>query len=318
MHFNLAPWLFFPDLNKNLAKNKGNFLGVSVKDPYLEALLMHFLKRSELYKGFSSFDGRSIDSDWFDRNLASLDLFSNNEPIIITKAESIGDRVVSRFFEDYSKISRRLVFVFSSKSSFYQKCVKKLQDDLFMTITQPRFWEKETFFRFLGKTLGIKLSYEVEAYLIKSLPDKSSDYVRAFNILRLHFGNDCQNIELARVQELIPPEFVDSFLLADLYSQKKKRLFWSKLIDLDVSEASLQEFFGFMQSHLLKLSDTTYISEKKTLNSYDKKIVAQSKLWTKSDLHSSIRNFGKLQIEAKKGFNKVSLQIRVNSLELLS
>ncbi|MBG09394.1 MAG: hypothetical protein CME68_11585 [Halobacteriovoraceae bacterium] len=316
MHFNLAPWSFFSDLNKNLAKKRGNFLGLCVKDPYLEALFIHFLKRSENYKGFISFDGRSIDSDWFDRNLASLDLFSSNGPIVITRAELLGERVVSRFIEDYSKISRNLVFIFSSKSSFYQKCVKKLKDDLFLTITQPRFWEKETYFRFLGKTLNIRLSDEVEAYLIKSLPDRSSDYVRAFNILRLHFGNDCQNIELSKVQELIPPEFLDSFLLADLYSQKKGSLFWKKLIELEVSESSLQEFFGFMQSHLLKLSDTSYISEKKTLNSYDKKILTQSKLWTKSELHTSIRTFGKLQVEAKKGFGGVRLQIRLNSIAL--
>jgi len=316
MHFNLAPWTFFSDLSENLARNRGHFLGISVKDPYLEALFIHFLKRSETYKSFLSFDGKSVDSDWFDRNLASLDLFSNNEPIVITRAELLNDRIVSRFIDDYSKISRSLVFIFSAKSSFYQKCIKKFQDDLFLTITQPRFWEKETFFRFLSKTLNIRMSYEIESYLIKSLPDSSSDYVRALNVMRLNFGNDCQNIELARVQELIPPEFLDSFHLADLYSQKKKSLFWEHLIDLEVSEGSLQEFFGFMQSHLLKLSDTSYINDKKTLNSYDKKIVAQSKLWTKSDLHSSIRKFGKLQVEAKKGLSRVHLQVKVNSLAL--
>ncbi|MEC8623680.1 MAG: hypothetical protein VXY34_02590 [Bdellovibrionota bacterium] len=316
MHFSLAAWSFFSDLEKNLSKERGNLLGISVKDPYLEALFIHFLKRSEAYKGFTSLDGRSVDSDWFDRNLVSLDLFSNNEPIVITKAEHLGERVAIRFFEDYSKISRNLVFIFSSKSSFYQKCVRKFKDDLFFTITQPRFWEKETFFRFLAKTLNIRLNREVEAYLIKSLPDKSSDYVRAFNVLRLHFGNDCQNIPLARVRELIPPEFLDSFLLADLYSEKKKDLFWGKLIDLEVPESSLQEFFGFMQSHLLKLSDTSYISEKKSLNSYDKKIVAQSNLWTKSELHLSIRKFSKLQVEAKKGVGRVHLQVLMNSLAL--
>ena len=83
MHFNLAPWTFFSDLSENLARNRGHFLGISVKDPYLEALFIHFLKRSETYKSFLSFDGKSVDSDWFDRNLASLDLFSNNEQSVI-------------------------------------------------------------------------------------------------------------------------------------------------------------------------------------------------------------------------------------------
>ena len=100
MHFNLAPWTFFSDLSENLARNRGHFLGISVKDPYLEALFIHFLKRSETYKSFLSFDGKSVDSDWFDRNLASLDLFSNNEPIVITRAELLNDRIVSRFIDD--------------------------------------------------------------------------------------------------------------------------------------------------------------------------------------------------------------------------
>jgi len=313
MHFSLPPWTFFPELDKNLLKNKGNFLGVSVKDPYLEALFIHFLKRNEVYKGFISVEGKAIDSDWFDRNLGSFDLFSSNETIVITKAEHLVPDVAARFIEDYSKVTRRLVLVFSSKSGFYQKCIKKLQDDLFFTITQPRFWEKETFFRFLSKTLNIRLSREVESYLIKSLPDKSSDYVRAFNILRLHFGNDCRSIALEKVQELIPPEFLDSFFLADLYSEKKQKLFWNKLIDLEASGTSLQEFFGFMQSHLLKLSDPSYVDGKKTLNSYDKKIIAQSRLWRKSELHSSIRSFGELQVEAKRGLSRVHLRMRVES-----
>ena len=72
-----------------------------------------------------------------------------------------------------------------------------------------------------------------------------------------------------------------------------------------------------MQSHLLKLSDTSYVGTKKNLNSYDKKIIAQSKLWTKSELHVSIRSFSKLQIEAKKGVGGVRLKVLMNSLALI-
>ena len=64
-----------------------------------------------------------------------------------------------------------------------------------------------------------------------------------------------------------------------------------------------------MQSHLLKLSDPSYLDEKKALNNYDKKIIAQSKLWRKQELDLSIRKFGELQVAVKRGgLSDVALQ----------
>ena len=118
MHFSQPPWTFFAELSKNLARKRGNYLGVSIRDPYLEALFIHYLKKSETYRGYTSVEGKSIDSDWFDRNLGSLDLFSKNEPIVITKAEFLTKSAVERFIEDHSNVSRKLIFIYSSKSSF--------------------------------------------------------------------------------------------------------------------------------------------------------------------------------------------------------
>ena len=311
MHFSFPPWVFFPKFRENLSRNEGQFFGVEVSDPFIERLFIHFLKKEDCFRNAISVDGKDLEPDWFDRNLASLDLFSANDPFIITKAEKISEDFFSCFVENYSKISRKVVFVFCVKSKYFQKLAKKYDRDLFLSIQAPKFWEREQFFCFLVNTLGVLLSSEIEAYLLKSLSENSSSYVKALNLLKLHYGPDCREVSLEEVKTLIPPESIDSFFMADLFCVKKHRTFWRKLLEIDAQEGDFQEFFGFMQSHLIKLADTTYLKEKNKLTSYDRKIISQNKLWDKVDIQKSLRLFGELQICAKRSLKEVYLKMQV-------
>ena len=310
MHFSFPPWVFFPKFRENLSKSEGQIFGIEVSDPFIERLFIHLLKKERSFQAAVSVDGKDLGLDWFDRNLASLDLFSANDPFIITKAEKVSEDLFSSFMENYSKISRKVVFVFCAKSKYFQKLVKKCDRDLFLSIQAPKIWEKEQFFRFLVKTLGISLSSEVEFYLLKSLSEDSSSYVRALNLLKLHYGPDCREISLEEVKVLVPPESIDSFSMADLFCAKAHRTFWRKLLEIDAQECDFQEFFGFMQSHLIKLADPTYLKGKKKLTSYDRKIIAQKDLWDKREIQKSLRLFGELQIFAKRSLKEVLSKIQ--------
>ena len=310
MHFSLPPWVFFPEFKKMMAKNEGIFLGVEAFDPYIERLFVHFLKKEQHFASALLVEGKDLTHNWFDQNLASLDLFAVNDPFIIIKAEKLSPELFSYFMEKYAQISRKIVFIFSSKSGYFQKLVKKHNDGLFLSIQAPKFWEKEEFFRFLVRTLGMSLSHDAETYLLKSLSEDSSRYIRALNLMRLHFGFNCEGVSLPEVKILIPPECISSFDLADLFCKKQSKIFWKELLEIEASEGDFQEFFGFMQSHLIKLADPTYLKAKKKLTVYDRKILSQAEAWNKRDIHKSLRMFGELQISAKRGFSEIKLKLK--------
>jgi DNA polymerase III delta subunit len=293
-----------------MAKNEGTFLGIEAFDPYIERLFVHFLKKEEHFSSAILVDGRDLTHNWFDQNLASLDLFAVNDPFIITKAEKISPELFSCFMEKYAQISRKIVFLFSSKSGYFQKLVKKYRVGFFLSIQGPKFWEKEEFFRFLVRTLGMSLGRDAEAYLLKSLSEDSSRYVRALNLMKLHFGPNCEGVLLAEVKSLIPPECINSFELADLFCKKQSKAFWKKLLEIEASEGDFQEFFGFMQSHLIKLADPTYLKVKKKLTAYDRKILSQAEGWNRREIHKSLRMFGELQISAKRSFGEIKLKLK--------
>jgi hypothetical protein len=310
MHFSLPPWVFFPEFKKMMAKNEGIFLGIEAFDPYIERLFVHFLKKEQSFSSALLVEGKDLTHNWFDQNLASLDLFAANDPFIIMKAEKLSPELFSYFMEKYTQISRKIIFIFSSKSGHFQKLVKNYREGFFLSIQAPKFWEKEEFFRFLVRTFGMSLSHDVETYLLKSLSEDSSRYVRALNLMRLHFGLNCEGVSLAEVTNLIPPECISSFELADLFCKKQSKIFWKELLEIEASEGNFQEFFGFMQSHLIKLADPTYLKTKKKLTTYDRKILSQAEGWNKKDIHKSLRLFGELQISAKRGFGEIKLKLK--------
>ena len=55
----------------------------------------------------------------------------------------------------------------------------------------------------------------------------------------------------------------------------------------------------FVQSHLIKLYDFDYTNDKARLTKYDREVIAQSKIWKKTDLEKAISYFSDLEVKAK-------------------
>ena len=62
---------------------------------------------------------------------------------------------------------------------------------------------------------------------------------------------------------------------------------------------SLQRFFAFMQKHMGKICDSSYLNSKKKLSKYDRQILSCSKIWKKDDAMRSIDYFKDLEVEAR-------------------
>jgi len=106
--------------------------------------------------------------------------------------------------------------------------------------------------------------------------------------------------------------------MASLFTRKKMIDFYDRLVMLEGDFDKMRGFFNFMQSHLIKLSDTSYLSQKPRLTQYDKDLLGTSKLWNTSDIAKNIKTFNHWEILSKKKDSSLWNEIRSTHLRVLN
>ncbi len=118
-------------------------------------------------------------------------------------------------------------------------------------------------------------------------------------LIKLNYP-EAREIGLKELKELLTLEKLDQFALASLFARKKFKEFFAKLVQLEGDFDKMRAFFNFLQSHLVKMSDTSYLAKKARLTQYDKDLESTSKLWKGSELLEAIERFNKWEILSKK------------------
>ena len=146
--------------------------------------------------------------------------------------------------------------------------------------------------------MSMRLPRDVHNYLSEAVPHKSGEMINTLKTIRLSFGNGPYKVQ--DIKSIIPSTRLDQFRLASLIGNKQLVEFYRELEKLNLDQDEQIGFYKFLQGHLLKLMDTAYIAKKARPSKYDKEIQAHSVLWSRSELQVAIRNFSKIEIEAKK------------------
>ena len=139
---------------------------------------------------------------------------------------------------------------------------------------------------------------DVHNYLTDAIPDNSGEIINALKTIKLNFGSSQYN--LLDVKKIIASTRLDQFKLASLFGKRNFLDFFRELEKLPLDTEDQIGFYRFMQGHLFKLMDISYIAKKPRPSKYDKEIQAHAALWDRPMLQKSIRSFAELEIEAKK------------------
>ena len=301
------PWDFFKHNPSIIDQNTKGLYAIEVFDPYLEKMVTFRLK-SYGHK-FNNIVGNEVTPDWLSSKFKELDLFSFNQE---TQTEETSFWLVLNA-GDIPKESRQLilekeinfsshVFVlsFAKKNTFFEE-IAKVKEFTALKMEEPRFWETSKYLSFLCDQLKINIDSTVQQYLLESVPNYTQDFIQALSKLKRFnnkWGSDKAQLKL--LKELILKTRVDQFELASKFSQRNKIYFYKSLIDTELDYDSLRSLFNFMQGHLLKLYDPSYMQKKARLSKYDKEIDAHSKLWKQSELLDEVDHFTEFEILAKK------------------
>ena len=285
----------------------GGLVGIHSFDAMSERLLLS--RRFSFAKSWKTILGHELTVTLLEESFQGYSLFSENCHIQVLHAEKMPSGTSEYLLGASFKIkSGCLVLAFAKESAFFKKLAKKFPNGFFK-IESPKFWEADNLLKFFCQELQIPLSVAVQTYLVEVLPMNSIDYVTALNRIKLHFPNT-KGVDVSQVKELVTPCKLDQFALASLFARRKVVPFLKIISESNMDFASLCSLFSFMQRHLLRLLDPSYVKHKSRPSKYDREIVNHAKLWQPTELCRQMKLFGKLEIAAKKrsGFLKAYLR----------
>lgn len=291
-------WDFFKANPTGLSPEKKGVYAVRAFDPVVMKLFKDQVPKEYLEEGkFNIMLGKEVTSSWIEENLRTLGLFGNSESYLIHNAQEMPkDAKAALLDEGLIVDDRYIVLSFSSSDDFFSELSAK-EDVNGIEITPPMFWETREFLEFFSSYTGVYLDYQAGQRLQEAVEPTCSNYLNILEQLKINFGNE--SIDLHKLNQIVKQEKLDQFLLAELFGSKKFSGFYKRLLETNLDNISLLRFFAFMQKHMGKICDPSYLDSKKKLSKYDRQILSCSKIWKKSDALRSIDYFKNLEVEAK-------------------
>ena len=271
-------------------------LVIKVDDSFLEDISFSLI--SKKVNSFSRVDGAKLSRDFFEENFQTLDLFSEKKAYAVRAAEKMPKESWIYLEENFFSLDNNdLIFFFSGKDKLFNDLKKKLSAFSFLTINGPMFWEDRDLFNFLSSHFRLRFEPAAMKKILDLTGGESSSLQEIFSILSIY---EDKLISEKMVTEFLECTHLDRFALASQFSNKDFGKFYSKLLEFSDDYTNLQGFFSFMQGHLNKMLDPSYVDKKKKLSRYDQDIVRFSRGWHQDGLIRGIEHFSELEILAKR------------------
>lgn len=318
MHSKWKIWDFSKSREFAFNEDSPSVIAFSSFDP----IAFKFVKEKINYNLFSEsklhvISGREVTLSWIEDNYKSLGLFGNNESFLIQHAEEIPAECRDEFFnlDNFILENRFLILNFNKEEKLFKKFLKM---DMVEThqIQAPAFWENNNLLSYLCDEMKVLLGYEAKSLILERVPSTILDYHNILSQICINFPGKL-NISASDILSLLGDSKIDNFEFATLFGNKKINVFYKKIIDLQCDHNELRGIFYFLQSHLIKVYDPSYLEEKNKHSKYDKQILQQTNLWKKSDLKRAINYFGELEILAKKKDSFLHSKLRKDFLRTI-
>jgi DNA polymerase III delta subunit len=305
-----TPWELVNSRPSILNADEQGLCALSFADPFVENLVLARIpKEISADSEFHIVNGKEVDQAWLENNFQTLSLFGGKDSYLVIEAQDLPSSAKEYLLDESFKVEdQRLILSFKKDTKFFNKLAKKA-DGFFFQVQEPKFWESDKLLGFLADEMGVRLAYPVKNYLKESLEGTSLDFHNALSLIKLHHPESSE-VQLDQVRRLVRGRKLDHFALATSFGQKRQIDFYKKILSIELDFEALMHLFRFMQSHLFRLLDPSYMESKAKMSKYDKEILAHSKLWEKSELLEAMNLFGELEVDAKSKSANLKNRIR--------
>lgn len=289
-------WDFFSSVKTDYLEGASGVIVLNTFDfQSLRLIKDHLFKKnsSTIHHKLAS----EVSHEWIENEFLTLSFFSSSESFFIHQAQDLSAELLEKLCA--LELDNRFIMLnFESETSSFKKLVKEKKVKV-LQIEAPRFWETAKLLDFTAGFVRLPLSYDAKTWMLNSLENNFQQFYNSCCLVKLNFPQ-ASEVSLAQVQQLLEVERLDSFHLANVFGKKNFKLFYSELIKLEGDFDKMRGFFLFMQSHLIKVADPSYLDGKERLSQYDKGILQVAKLWKQEELLGWVGRFSELEILAKK------------------
>ena len=299
MHSKWKIWDFF-SARETLIKDKAvRIFAFQTSDPFAFRLLKErYLRNLRDEVKPITMMGKDVQKVWIEDNFFSLGLFGNSDSYLILNADQLPKDSKELLLKTNELIldDCYLFFDFEKEDEFVKQ-LKKSDIAEVIKIEAPAFWEQDKLLDFICSVKSVYLSMEAKRLIIEKLNFDFGSYFNIVTQIDINFP-ERMNISDHDIASLVASTKIDNFELAELFASKKFKAFYGKLLELE-SEKEMGQIFRFMQSHLLKVLDPSFLNAKSKLNKYDRQIMSQSSAWREEPLSKAIKYFGELELLCK-------------------
>ena len=291
-------WDFFKANARSVSPERKGIYAVRCFDPIVMKLFKDQIPKNYFEdEKLNIMMGKELSVAWLEENLQTLGLFGNSQSYLVHFAQDIPKDAQELILSGELLVDERyLILSFSEQCDFFKALCDK--DEVSgIEIQEPMFWETREFLEFFSSLTGVYLDYRASQKLQESLEATCSNYLNVLEQLKINFGTEAITVE--KLDEVLTKEKLDQFLLAEMFGSKKFTNFYKNLLDVETDNISLLRFFAFMQKHMGKICDPSYLDAKKKLSKYDRQILSCSKIWKQTEALRSIEYFKELEVDAK-------------------
>lgn len=291
-------WDFEKSYINGLNPSQKGIIAFHSFDPIINSLIKSKFPKS-YFEGESlhTFQGKEIHTNWLEDNFKSLGLFGNSDSFCITKAEELSSECKDLLLEDDLILENRyLILFFEKNDDFFKKLSKKDSIQAFK-IDAPAFWENDKLLDYFAKERMVQLSFEAKQTILNYVEPTCINLYNLMSKLSLNFTNE--QVSNSMLDEVIEKSKLDHFEMASLFGFKQMNEFYSKIISLDPDYNALRSLFYFLQTHMIKIADPSFIDKKPKPTKYDNQIISQSRIWKKNELTLVVSFLRDLEFKAK-------------------
>jgi len=311
MFSSFFPWEFKSNYPTLLKEGSFGLYAFSCYDPFLEKIFLNSVPEHFLDGGkWSVVNAQEITVNWLEDNLKTLDFFSSGQSYKVLMSEILSTPVQDFLLnEDIDWGNRYFLLNFIKENKFFDK-LKKKQEVHCYKIKTPNFWENDKLMKFICEQMSLPVSYRIQSYLVEHVPAGVAEYIHILKKLTF-LGRPIQSLSIQDIQQELERDKFDTFLLARLWGSKKHQNFFEKILPFTNDFLEMIKFFGFMQSHILKMVDTSYMASKSRPSKYDREIELHSKIWDELELRDELKFFGKCELLAKQKSSQLRNLLRL-------
>jgi len=315
MHSKWQIWDFFSSFQRNYLATFNGVLAINTFDPLCLKMMKDFLIKGSEGRTIHHKIAGEVSRNWIEEEFQTLSLFGGADCFVIHQAQDLKADIID-LLAKLELPDRFIILSYEADSVGWKKLVKDGTIGT-LVIEPPRFWEINKLLDFVANYLRLPLAYDTKAWILDALENNLGVFYNTCTVLKLNFP-EAKEISVADVKSLFTLDKLDQFAMASLFTRKKFTDFYDRLVQLEGDFDKMRGFFNFMQGHLVKLADTSYLAQKPRLTQYDKDLQSTAKLWKFEEITNEIQRFNQWEIQSKRKDNFLWNELRQTHLFHLS